>query len=421
MKTIIFGWPLIGFINDMGVLEYIIIIAIVLQILFCIQVINNFRYAMNKYKRPRRGYRPQCVLIVPCKGLDETFDKNIESFFLQEYENYHLCFVVEDFADPAYERLLGLKARHAQVSHAASVQILVSGQSDSCSQKLHNLLHGYHQIPDSAEALVFADSDACAGPNWLAHLVYPLRQEEKIGAASGYRCFVPGQNNAATVVLAAINAKICELLGNTRFNLAWGGSMAILVKTFRELNLDKTWQKVLSDDLSLSCAVRKKGLKMTFVPACMIASYETTTWPKLIEFARRQFVITRIYTPGMWLFGLFSALFSVLGLWGGAALALWAKNTGYAHANLCVLLPVVFLVCQFTRAVLRQTLIAKLLPNDKDRLKVARYADILFFWFFTLILLFVILISAVGRTITWRNITYKLRSPTDIQILSGSD
>ncbi len=400
----------------MGFPEYIIIVAITVQLLFTVQVINNFRYAMNKYKRSRKWYRPRCVLIVPCKGLDETFDKNIESFFRQEYENYHLFFVVQERTDPAYERLLYLKARHAQTSQAASVKILVAGKSDSCSQKLHNLLYGYHQIPNSAEALVFADSDACAGPSWLAHLVYPLRRD-KTGAASGYRCFVPNRNNMATIVLAAVNAKICELLGNTRFNLAWGGSMAILVKTFRELNLDKTWQKVLSDDLSLSSAVRQKGLLMAFVPACMIASYEMTTWSKLIEFARRQFVIARIYTPGMWLFGLFSALFSVFGLWGGAVLAVWAKNTGYVHANLCVLLPVVFLICQFLRAVLRQILIAKLLPNDKEKLKAVRYADIFFFWFFTLVLLFVILISTVGRTITWRSIKYKLNSPTDIQIL----
>lgn len=403
----------------MGILEYIIIIAIGLQILFCIQVINNFRYAMNKYKRLRTGYRPQCVLIVPCKGLDETFDENIESFFRQKYEHYHLSFVVEDRADPAYERLLCLKARLAQISQAASVQVLVAGKSCSSSQKLHNLLYAYNQIPESTEALVFADSDACAGPNWLSHIVYPLRRE-KTGAASGYRCFVPGRNNIATITLSAINAKICQLLGNTRFNLAWGGSMAILVKTFRDLNLDTIWQEALSDDLSLSSAVRKKGLKMSFVPACMIASYETTTWAKLIEFARRQFVITRIYAPGMWLLGLFTSTVAVFGLWGGAALALWAQNTDYAHANLCVLLPVVFVMCQFLRAVLRQILIAKLLPNDKEKLKVARYADIFFFWFFGMVLLFIILTSAVGRTITWRNIQYRLNSPTDIQILSGS-
>ena len=210
----------------MGILEHIIIIAAGMQLLFTIQVFNNFRYAMNKYKRPRINYRPRCVLIVPCKGLDETFDENIASFFRQEYENYHLWFVVQDRSDVAYERLLRLKARHAQSSLAQTIKIFVAGSSSACSQKLHNLIFAYQQIPDNAEALVFADSDACAGPNWLAHLVYPLRQE-KTGAASGYRCFVPKRNNFATVTLAAINAKICELLGNTRFNLAWGGSMAI--------------------------------------------------------------------------------------------------------------------------------------------------------------------------------------------------
>ena len=404
----------------MGALEYIIIIAIAMQLLFTVQVINNFRYAMNKYKRPRQGYRPQCVLIVPCKGLDETFDANIQSFFAQDYNNYHLRFVVEDAGDAAYERLEKLKAQHAQSSRALSTEILIAGKTTSCSQKLHNLLYAYNRIPDSTETLVFADSDACAGSNWLAHLVYPLRQE-KVGAASGYRCFVPGQNNFATVTLAAINAKICELLGNTKFNLAWGGSMAISVARFRELGLDTTWQKVLSDDLSLSSAVRKHGLKLAFVPACMIASYETTTWAKLFEFARRQFIITRVYAPGMWAFALFSAMFTVAGLWGGIALAIWAKKTGYAHANLCVALPIVFAACQFGRAIIRQTLIANLLAKDRAKMKVARYADIFFFWFFAIVLLVVILTSTAGRTITWRDIKYKLHSPTDIEILHNPE
>ena len=402
----------------MGVLEYIIIIAIAMQLLFTVQVINNFRYAMNKYKRPRMGYRPRCVLIVPCKGLDETFDANIESFFRQDYNAYHLRFVVEDENDAAYERLIKLKAQQQVSSQAMSVEILIAGKTTACSQKLHNLLYAYNRIPDNTESLVFADSDACAGANWLAHIVYPLRQE-KVGAASGYRCFVPGQNNFATVTLAAINAKICELLGNTKFNLAWGGSMAISVARFRQLGLDQTWQKALSDDLSLSSAVRKHRLKMMFVPACMIASYETTTWAKLLEFGRRQFIITRVYAPLMWAFALFSALFTVAGLWGGIALAVWAQKTNYAHANLCVALPIVFAACQFGRAIIRQTLIANLLAKDRAKMKTARYADIFFFWFFAIVLLVVIVSSAAGRTITWRNIKYKLHSPTNIEILNS--
>jgi cellulose synthase/poly-beta-1,6-N-acetylglucosamine synthase-like glycosyltransferase len=311
-------------------------------------------------------------------------------------------------------------ARHRRGSSVQSAKLLIAGRTESCSQKLHNLLCAWRQIPPETEALVFADSDACAGPNWLAHIVYPLRQE-KTGAAGGYRCFVPHKNNPATLALSAINAKICQLLGNTRFNLAWGGSMAIRVKNFSELGIDKTWEKALSDDLSLSRAVRKNGLKMVFVPACMIASYESTTWPKLWEFARRQFIITRIYAPRMWVFGLFSAGFAVGGLWGGLALAIWAQMTGYPHAGLCIAVPIIFFACQLFRAVLRQQLIAKLLPADKDRLKTARWADILFFWAWSILLLVIIASTAAGRTLVWRNIRYRLDSPTNIYILDNQE
>jgi cellulose synthase/poly-beta-1,6-N-acetylglucosamine synthase-like glycosyltransferase len=396
--------------------EYIVIVAVLMQVVFTIQVVGNYRYAMQKYKRPRDGFRPRCVLIVPCKGLDSGFDNNIESFFRLDYRLYHLWFVVQDRSDPAYDRLLALKARHRQNSLAASVRILVSGPAQGCSQKLHNLLFAYGQIPADTEALVFADSDACAGPNWLSHIVYPLRQE-KTGAASGYRCFVPTKNNAATLALAAINAKICELLGNTRFNLAWGGSMAVLTGTFRDLKIDETWSKALSDDLSLSRAVRKAGLKMVFVPACMIASYESTTWPALWEFARRQFIITRVYAFGTWLFGLFSAVFTVAGLWGGLALAIWTVSVDHRYKELYIALPMVFLSLQFARAVLRQMLIAALLPKDKKRLAAARRADLCLFWLWSLLMLAVIVSSAVGRTITWRTIRYRLNAPTDIDVL----
>jgi len=400
----------------MGVLEYILIVVIAAQVLFTIQVVNNYRYAMQKSERQRAAYRPECVLIVPCKGLDEAFDTNIQSFFEQDYQPYHLRFVVQDQSDPAYRRLLELKDRFGKNSQAQSIEIRIAGLTRSCSQKLHNLLFAYEHRPENTEALVFADSDACAGPDWLAHIVYPLRKE-KHGASGGYRCFVPGKNNLATLALASVNAKICQLLGNTRFNLAWGGSMAILVKNFADLGIDQTWQKALSDDLSLSRAVHSKGLKMVFVPACMIASYETTTWPKLWEFARRQFIITRIYAPGMWLFGLFSAVFAVAGLWGGAALAFWATKTSHPFAKLCIAVPAVFLGCQLFRAILRQKMIAALLPTDKKRLKAARWADIAGFWLWAILLLLIILSSAVGRVITWRGIRYRLNSPTDISVL----
>ena len=400
----------------MGFLEYVIVAVIVVQVLFTFLVLCNHRYALKKYQRQRIVYRPRCALIVPCKGLDEMFDKNIESFFCQAYEDYHLLFVVEDQTDPAHDRLLNLAAKYGSTSQAKTVDILVAGPAASCSQKLHNLLFAYRTIPKDTEALVFADSDACAGPDWLAHISHPLRKD-KNGASSGYRCFIPQNNNTASIALSSLNAKVCQLLGNTPFNLAWGGSMAIRVDNFREFDLERIWQKALSDDLSLSRAVRRHHRKMVFVPGCMIASFQTTTWKELLEFSRRQFIITRIYSPLMWVFALLNTALGVLTLWGSLAIAIRAQQAGWPYVGVYWLPPVLFWGLQFYRAVLRQKIISTLLPEYKEQMKTARYADLFFFWGWSILLLLLILTSAVGRIITWRNIRYRLNSPLDIQII----
>jgi ceramide glucosyltransferase len=392
---------------------YIALAAIVSQLLFLFQTYKNYRYAVKKYRKKRSWYRPRTVLIVPCKGLDSAFEQNIASFFEQEYDNYLLWFVVGDESDPAYGELCRLKNQLGQGSKAQDVQVFVAGKSQTCSQKIHNLLYCYERIGDDIDVMAFADSDICVQSNWLSHLVYPLRKL-KNGAASGYRWYVPKQNNLASLALAAINAKVAQLLGNTRFNQAWGGSMAIRVEVFRKLGLDKIWPKALSDDLSLSSAVKRARLKVAYIPACLVASHEVITWRELLEFARRQFLITRVSAPKTWLFGLFSGLYSVLGIWAAAGVAIYAGTIQNEHLLLFTAFPIVFFVGQLFRAILRQRMAGKLLSHERQAMRAARIADILGFWFFSLLMLALIISSAFGRTIRWRGIRYKLLGPTEI-------
>jgi len=246
---------------------YIALVLILSQLVFMVQIYRNYHYALAKYKKKRSGYRLRTALFIPCKDTGPDFQKNITSFFNQDYENYLLWFVVADKSDPAYAKLCKLKNQLSRTSKARDVQVLVAGhvrnsktetkisngpgQGQSCSQKIHNLLYCYQRIGDDVdpahpiggvEVLAFADSDVCVRSDWLSHIVYPLRKP-KIGAASGYRWFVPRNNNPATLALSAVNAKIAQLLGNTRFNQAWGGSMAIRIDTFRKVGLDKIWPK----------------------------------------------------------------------------------------------------------------------------------------------------------------------------------
>jgi cellulose synthase/poly-beta-1,6-N-acetylglucosamine synthase-like glycosyltransferase len=276
----------------------------------------------------------------------------------------------------------------------------------------------YEKISDDIDVLAFADSDICVQSNWLSHIVYPLRKA-KNGAASGYRWFVPKQNNMASLALSAMNAKVAQLLGNTHFNQAWGGSMAIRVDVFRELRLDKIWPKTLSDDLSLSIAVKKAGLLVAFVPACLVASHEVTTWRELFEFSRRQFLITRVSAPRTWWFGLGSGLYSILGIWAAAGLAIYAGLIRNEHLLLFTAVPVVFFVSQLIRAILRQRMAGKLLSHERQAMKAACVADILGFWLWSLLMLILIISSAFGRTICWRGIRYKLLGPTET-IVEGS-
>jgi ceramide glucosyltransferase len=407
---------------------YIALAAIGSQVVFLLQTYSNYRYAVKKYRRKRWWYRPRAVLIVPCKGLDSAFRENITSFFGLDYENYLLWFVVADESDPAYGELCDLKSRLETGSKAQEVQVFVAGHSRSCSQKIHNLLYCYERIGDDVEVLAFADSDICVRGNWLSHIVYPLRQS-KNGVASGYRWYIPKRNNLASLALSAMNAKIAQLLGNTPFNQAWGGSMAIRVDVFRRLGLDKIWATALSDDLSLSGAVKKAGMKVAFVPACLVASYEQTTWRQLFEFCRRQFLITRVSAPKTWWLGLCSSLYSVLGIWGAAGLAVYAARIQHEDLPLFVAVPFVFSASQLARVMLRQRMAHRLLAQSQEgrptaehrAMRAAWAADTLAFWLWSLLLLLLIIASAFGRTIRWRGIRYKLLSPTETVVVGDEE
>lgn len=387
-----------------------------LQLSFVLLVYRNRRYALNKYERDRCWYQPKTALIVPCKGLDLSFERNIGSLFNQEYDNYLLWFVVEAEEDPAYKALLELKERLGPASKAVEIKIWISGKGSTCSQKIHNLLYCCRRVPEDVEILAFADSDIEVRRDWLSHLVYPLHQE-KNGVASGYRWFVPAKGNLATLALSAGNAKVAQLLGNSIFNQAWGGSMAVRAKTFRELGVDKIWAKALSDDLSLSETVKKAGLKVAFVPACLASSYEEIDWPDAFEFVRRQFLITKVFSPGTWWFAITAMSGSMLTTWGTIAVGLYAGLTGAKHLWFFIAVPAVSILSQLLRAIIRETTIAKLLKDDLARLKPAMLADIFLFWVWSVMLWGLIVSTVFGRTIRWRGIRYKMLSPTETIVL----
>jgi hypothetical protein len=395
---------------------YIAIWLMAMQVLYCLVCYRNYRFVLSK-GRKERGMVGKTILVVPCKGLDDGFEKNISSFFRQDYDDYSIWFVVQDKADPAYQQLLAIKEKMAGASNAKEVRILVAGLTTGCSQKVHNLLHAYSQTADDVVIMAFADSDVCARTDWLGHLVHPLRKKGPFGASSGYRWFVPTKVNMATLALASMNSKVVQGMGPYGFNHTWGGSMAIRRQVFKELKIDQVWAKSITDDLSLSRVVKEAGLDIAFVPGCIVPSYVSMNWSELLEFARRQFIITRITTPKLWVVGLVSVTFSVVGLWGGAAAAIYAWMKGYAYWGMYAAVPAVFLLGHPLKAWLRQKTSAVVLDDQSEGLKAANRGDMLLSWLWPPLLLGIILASAVCNTITWRGIRYKVLGPINVVVL----
>jgi len=392
----------------MGIIAGVFIFS---ELLFLYQMLVNFRFVLKKSARKLGNYRPRAAMIIPCKGIDEAFELNIISAYYQDYDNYVLYFVVEAADDPAYAKLCELREKFSIGSKALGVQVLVAGKASGCGQKIHNLLHCIEQLGDDIEVMAFADSDAYLRSDWLRRIIHPLRQE-KTGVSTGYRWFVPIVNNTATLALSAINAKIAQLLGSYRFNQAWGGSMAVRRDVFESLGVAKVWSEALSDDYTLSYLVKKAGKKIAYVPACLVASYEKTTWHAFFEFARRQFLITRVTMPWTWAFGLFASTHAVTGLYGFGSAAIVLFLNGQKSWLWAAAVFMTFLLTQLVLATARQAVIIKLLPNEEEKLKCAKWFDIVLSPVLSVILWAVIISSAFGRTIKWRGIKYKLLGPT---------
>ncbi len=394
-------------------LYVLVAVAISAQIVFLYHIVSNYQYVLKKFNKNHTSYRRKTSLIVPCKGIDTAFDKNIKSFYELDYEDYEIIFVTESSEDPAYGRLFALKEEYKSLTKAFDVRVVVAGRAQQGSQKLHNLLYACGNVSKDVEIFAFADSDACVRTNWLNEIVYPLRKD-RYGVTGGYRWYVPIRNNFATLALSILNAKVAQLLGVTRFNHAWGGSMAVRVEVFKRLGMYKIWQNSASDDLTLSRAAKKAGLRVIFVPGCFVASYEKVNLLSFLEFARRQFLITRVTAPGTWWLGLFSSLFPLFGLWGFAGIALYLYNRSFDKWYIFLAISFLFLAGQFLCAVLRQKMIFRIFPADWPKIRTAAIADIVGNLFWSWLMFFCIVSSSFGRTIKWRGVKYKLKGPTEV-------
>jgi len=385
----------------MTILFYILSLLAILQGI--VGLLDGMRSARHiRSFRPQSLWRPRVVVFCPCKGVDPEFQANVRSILDQDYSFLRVVFVVEAENDPACSELRRMGAT-----------VRVAGISNNRGQKVHNLIHAVEHAAADSEVFVFCDSDARFPQDWISSLIPPL-EDETVAVSTGYRWYTAGSGSIPALFRSIWNASVVTALGAHSRNFAWGGSMAIRRNVFDRIQVRQAWDKALSDDFAITIAARKAGMRIVFVPTCLIPSHGNCTWGELLEFTTRQMIITRVYQPGLWRLTFVGQSIFNIAFWWSLERAIRDWPNPLAIGIWCTL----YLLSGIKSAI-RIDAVSTVLPSGT--LSKHRWSYILLSPLGSLLYQYNMLRSAFTRDILWRQRRYSLISPQHTIVRPGAE
>jgi ceramide glucosyltransferase len=396
-------------------MENLFIFLGVLQILVALYLVYEAAKWLS-YARRRAGtdpgfYSPRTAVLCPCRGMEPGLERNLTALCEFDHQNYEVFFILASESDPAASIVKRVASQARGKGH-----VIFAGPAQNCGEKVHNLRTAVQQLPADFEIMVFADSDGRPGHSWLRRLTAPLT-DSGIGAATTMRWLIPNKNNPPSLLLAAWNAPILTMLGeDTTKNFCWGGGTAIRKSVFEQSAVLDEWQNSVSDDYSMTAALRRVGRPIVFLPECLTVSYVETDFAGLMEFTNRQILITRVYAAKMWaIAGAMHLLFCVT-IALGILLTLEDFFAGRPSMQLAALTFLPLLLASI-RGALRVTAVQEILPGLKDQIQQQAWIHLLLGIWIPYLYSVNFLASVMTRKIRWRGIGYELVSAQQTNII----
>lgn len=351
---------------------------------------EKFRYYRERLPDQTQGsFLPAVSLIVPVKGQDEGLQENLASLASLDYPDYELIIAARSPQDVP-----------AGVVPAGVRVVFSEGHPAGAAEKLQNLLAAVRAARAESEVLAFADSDGRVGRGWLRALVAPLCQAG-VGAATGYRVYLPEVAGFWPALRSAWNAVIFGTFGPANADLVWGGAMALRKELFLRLGVDSLWASTASDDYVLTEAVRAAGLRLRFAPGSLVVSSDGIAARDLLRWIQRQMIITRIYAPRLW------ALSFAASVLYCTAMVTCVVALAYGHWSAAAVLTFL-LGAGMLKGTAREKLAAMALPESRPWFQRHGW---LFTWLVPLATwtwLYGHLASAYTNRIEWRGYRYRL-------------
>ena len=232
-------------------------------------------------KKEWRKRGPKTLVILPCKGVDLTMDRNLSSIKDQDYGNFDLIAVVDNGYDEAVPRI-----RKAGIRY-----IISESKCEKCSGKVRAIATALEKFK-GYDAYVIADSDITVDKEWLRAIVSPL-EDKRIGLSTMFPVFYPVAGFWSNVkqVWGFVGDAMME---DERTRFGWGGSMA-----FRKDLLDSKSMEFLrnsrysvSDDICITKIAEMKKLGIAYVKEHRPIVNSRESLKSLSEWANRQTALT---------------------------------------------------------------------------------------------------------------------------------
>jgi cellulose synthase/poly-beta-1,6-N-acetylglucosamine synthase-like glycosyltransferase len=372
-----------------------------------IEYLNYFKQELAK---PLADFSPLATIFAPCRGIDQGMLENLDAFLSQDYPEYEVIFIVDEASDEA-TGLIESAWREAR----RQVKLVVAPKASDSSQKVTNLREAIPYADPSSEVFVFIDSDSRPPNEWLRNLVAPLA-DPQIGAATGYRWFISKNETLASEMRNMWNASIASALGpNRETNFCWGGATAIRREVFERLDVREKWRGTLSDDFTLTHAIKNAGLEIYFVPRALTPSIEDCSIHELFEFTTRQMKITRVYSPNLWIMSFVgSGMFTIVMIATLLIIILSAKNDLAVVAAMLTLVSVTIL--SIGKSWLRMQAVMLVLVPYRSKLRRQMFSQLTLWSLAPALFLYNSFAAWLSRRITWRGTTYEMTSATSTRI-----
>jgi len=393
-------------------LFYLLVLEQILQGLYSLwEGLGWLRMAQRRATSHSGFYAPRVALFCPVKGTEPGFEQNISALASFDYPDYEIFFPMASAEDPARKIIERVTAGSKHKSH-----VVIAGRPNGCGEKVNNLRAAILKATERFDVYVFADSDGRPGRSWLTKLVAPLA-DSNLGAVTAFRWFLPQTGGLWSALASAWNAPAATYLGEHHRNFCWGGGTAIRRERFEQCNVMEFWNGSVSDDFSLTHALRQSGLPILFAPECIVPTMFDCDFGGLLEFTNRQIIITRVYESRLWSLGGLAHLLYCGAVLMGIDLFISNTITGAPAIHL-LFLALAPIVLSMGRGILRLAAIMEVLPDWKTKL----LADGWIWTFLAAVAPFLALWNSVmalfTRQIRWRGIRYELQSPGQTRILT---